>query len=203
MSIVSSKSCTRCSEMKPLTEYYKKAIAKDGLRPDCKICVDGASAKYYAKNREAVDAYRREYLAKNKESVAAVQRAYREKNKEARNAYSREYHEGNKEDRNAYNREYSKNNRAVCNELARRRKARRLENGFEKYTEAEALELYGIDCHLCMEPIDMDAPRGVGIPGWERGLHFDHVIALVNGGPDNLENIRPSHGICNLRKNRY
>jgi hypothetical protein len=187
MSIVSSKSCTRCSEMKPLTDYYKHTRTKDGRQSRCKTCqIITVSEKH----------------AENKEAVSAWHRAYRERNKEARNAYSREYREKNKEALNARSREYAKNNRDKHNEANRRRKARRAGNGFEKYTEVEALELYGIDCHLCMEPIDMDAPRNCRGEGWERGLHFDHVISLSNGGPDNLENIRPSHAVCNLRKNR-
>ena len=187
MSIVSSKSCTLCSEMKPLTEYHKDALTKDGLKSKCKICRLADNAKYFAENRE---------------SVAAVQLAYHEKNKEARNAYQREWREKNKEAASAYNKEYRKNNQDKFAVNARRRRARILGNRFEKYTEAQVLELYGIDCHLCMEPIDMDAPRSTGIPGWERGLHFDHVIALVNGGSDTLDNVKPSHGLCNLRKYR-
>jgi 5-methylcytosine-specific restriction endonuclease McrA len=230
MSIVSSKSCTRCSEMKPLTDYSKDANAKDGHKSVCKICRQTTDKKYreenrearrvsdknyYKNNKEARSAYDKDYANKNKEAILARAKKYREnnkdkiaaykleyyaENKEALSVISREIREKNKEAIAAYKREYQKNNRSRYNGYNRRRKARKLENGFEVYTEAQVLELYGIDCHLCMEPIDMDAPRRVGIPGWERGLHFDHVIAVVNGGPDNLENIRPSHAVCNLRK---
>jgi hypothetical protein len=73
-------------------------------------------------------------------------------------------------------------------------------NHFEPYTEIQVLALYGIDCYLCHEPIDMEAPRKVGVPGWQRGLHMEHVIALANGGCDDLGNVRPAHGLCNLQK---
>jgi 5-methylcytosine-specific restriction endonuclease McrA len=68
------------------------------------------------------------------------------------------------------------------------------------YSIEDVLEKYGTDCHICEEPIDFNAPRKVGIEGWEKGLHLDHFIPLTKGGGDSIENIRPSHGICNIRK---
>lgn len=63
------------------------------------------------------------------------------------------------------------------------------------------IETYGTDCHLCGGAIDLNAPRTPGKPGWEKSLHVDHVIPLSRGGDDTLENVRPSHGKCNIRKN--
>lgn len=63
------------------------------------------------------------------------------------------------------------------------------------------IETYGTDCHLCGGAIDLSAPRTPGKPGWEKSLHVDHVIPLSKGGDDTLENVRPSHGKCNIKKN--
>lgn len=66
------------------------------------------------------------------------------------------------------------------------------------------IETYGTNCHLCGGEVDLLAPRTPGQPGWERSLHVDHVIPLSKGGDDTLENVRPSHGKCNVRKhNRW
>ena len=54
---------------------------------------------------------------------------------------------------------------------------------------------------MCKIEINMNAPRLVGQPGWEQGLHIEHYIDIALGGPDTLENVRPSHAICNLTKN--
>jgi 5-methylcytosine-specific restriction endonuclease McrA len=72
----------------------------------------------------------------------------------------------------------------------------------EAYTVAQLVETYGSLCYLCGEEIDLTAPRKTGTPGWERGLHVDHLVSITEGGPDNLENARPSHGKCNLKKGR-
>ena len=70
----------------------------------------------------------------------------------------------------------------------------------EYYTHKQVLDAYGTDCHLCNTPIDLKASRQCGYPGWENGLHIDHVIPLSKGGDDTLENVRPSHGQCNIIK---
>ena len=71
----------------------------------------------------------------------------------------------------------------------------------EWYSPMQIVELYGEDCHLCNEPIDLDAPRQCGQPGWEKGLQIDHVIPLSKGGHDLIDNLRPAHGYCNNIKN--
>jgi 5-methylcytosine-specific restriction endonuclease McrA len=53
---------------------------------------------------------------------------------------------------------------------------------------------------LCNTAVDLNAPRKSGIPGWEKGLHIDHFIPVSKGGPDTLNNVRPTHGLCNIRK---
>ena len=76
-------------------------------------------------------------------------------------------------------------------------------NTHEPYTVAQVLERHGTDCHICREPVDLTVSGRPGYQsGWERGLQLDHVVALVNGGPDTLDNVLPSHAICNMRKQR-
>lgn len=81
-----------------------------------------------------------------------------------------------------------------------RSRARKMQVPFAYYREQEVLDLYGTDCHICGEPVDLSAPRAVGRPGWEKGLHIDHVHPLAKGGHDTLENVRPAHGQCNIIK---
>jgi len=85
-------------------------------------------------------------------------------------------------------------------ERSRARRAKKLGNDHEPYTLEEVIEVWGTDCYICTLSIDFEAPRQVGQEGWERGLHLDHVIPLVYGGPDNIDNVKPTHGKCNLMK---
>ena len=68
------------------------------------------------------------------------------------------------------------------------------------YSLFEVIFLHGTSCHICKLPIDFSAPRRAFMPGWEYGLQFDHVIPLTKGGSDQIENVKPSHGLCNLSK---
>lgn len=82
-----------------------------------------------------------------------------------------------------------------------RTRARKLGVNYDYYTEEQVLAIYGLDCHICDKPIDLEAPRQCGKDGWEWGLQIDHVFPLSKGGGDTLDNVRPSHGYCNNIKN--
>jgi len=58
----------------------------------------------------------------------------------------------------------------------------------------------GIYAISAKPPIDLSAPRQCGKPGWDNGLHIDHLYPLSKGGSDNLDNVRPAHGRCNVIK---
>ena len=96
---------------------------------------------------------------------------------------------------------YSKENPQKRSMWKRNRRARKLAVDSDKYLESDILHIYGIECHICQETIDLSAPRQVGTTGWEKGLHLDHVIPLAKGGSDTVDNVRPAHGICNVKKN--
>ena len=70
------------------------------------------------------------------------------------------------------------------------------------WTEEEILEKHGAICHICGLDIDLKAPRKIGEQGWELSIHYDHVVPVVEGGPDTAENVRPAHALCNLKKGR-
>ncbi len=200
MESLPAKTCTQCGELKLLTEYSKNSAAKDKLRAACRICDAAARSKYRAENHDEHIAYNLKYYQDNKERERLRKKKWSADNPEYAVVYSKEYHKKNKEAHNAASREYAKNNRDKYNEADRRRRARKLNNGVEVYTELQVLETYGTDCHLCGRPIDLNNSRRVGPVGWETGLHIDHVIPISKGGPDVLDNVRPSHGQCNVSK---
>jgi 5-methylcytosine-specific restriction endonuclease McrA len=81
-----------------------------------------------------------------------------------------------------------------------KRRALKNNNGHTPYTVEGVLERWGTDCHICGEAVDLGAPRSARYKGWELGLNLDHVIPLSLGGEDALENVKPSHGMCNVKK---
>jgi hypothetical protein len=165
--------------------YQKHCLEKTIKCQPCKDAHKVVIKKYYSEYSESIKNNRRIKYSLNKE----LERFKR-----------KEYYSKNSEKEKLRERIYKKNNPHIKRESERRRRAKKFENGFESYKESQVLEIYGGDCHICLKPIDLSAPRQPGLDGWENGLHIDHVLALSRGGPDTLENVRPAHGSCNVKK---
>ena len=114
------------------------------------------------------------------------------------------YRKNTKEEYRAKQLESSRNWKSNHLDSGRRNEAKRralkYSNGHVKYTENQVLELYGENCYICGKDIDMKASRLAGRGEWEYGLNIDHVIAISKGGSDTIENVRPTHVICNIKK---
>lgn len=167
------KTCTKCKASKPANQsyFYADKGQSSGLKPECKECTLAHKKLFYAQNKDRLKQKSKNYRDADPARWKAVKKRYLANNPEA-----------------------ALNDR-------RKRVARKREVEHRPYTAQQVLERYGSNCHLCGDPIDLSAPRWTAIPGYELGLHLDHVIRLSEGGPDTIENIRPAHGICNQIKN--
>lgn len=130
-------------------------------------------------------AYEKSWRDNNPDKVAAKRKAWKQNNPEKVSEYMKQY--------------FSENQEMVRN-AARKRRALKLQNGHEPYSEKDVLEMYGDNCHICGVQVDLEAPRSTQREGWQNGLHIDHLVPLSRGGSDSLENVRPAHGKCNLKK---
>ena len=182
------KTCRKCGQDKPFDDYYK-GPGTFGLRSQCKLCINKANNLARQSNP---DKYRQQNLN------------YYYQNKDALNQYRRakwpEVYEQTKEHRAAQRSQHRKDYPEKDRAFARKRRAKKRANGWEKYTEAQVLQLHGAVCHICNAEIDLTLDRRIGKEGWEMSLHIDHVIPISKGGPDTLANVKPSHGKCNLKK---
>jgi 5-methylcytosine-specific restriction endonuclease McrA len=142
-------------------------------------------------------------------TYSGYQRHYRLKEpacepcKTSASAYSMKRYYANREVFLEKMRQHRKGNpkrRAAKNRQKARRRARLKGNRTEPYTLEQVLELYGTICYLCNEEIDMKASRQCGELGWEKGLHLDHVIDIQHGGADAIDNVKPTHALCNISK---
>jgi len=68
------------------------------------------------------------------------------------------------------------------------------------YTRNQIIKRDGTDCYICNTPLDFNAATHQGQPGWELYPHIEHVIPLVLGGDDTLENVKLAHAKCNIEK---
>lgn len=58
--------------------------------------------------------------------------------------------------------------------------------------KAAVLDRWGATCWLCGRAINLDA--ATQSPG---SFTLDHVVPRSHGGGNNLDNLRPSHRLCN------
>ena len=180
-----TKPCSKCKEIKPLTSFHVKKTAKTGRSSQCVDCIKlHVRAKYW----------------KDPEHHRAIARKSAQKNVEKVKARQKEYWAARPGENYLRVKEWRKTNQPARNREASRRRALIRNNGVLYYTEAQVIETYGTCCHLCKMEIDFSAPRSCGKDGWEMAFHVDHVIPIAQGGPDTLENVRPSHARCNLDK---
>ena len=138
-------------------------------------------------------------------NTAEYQKAYYWANRERVLEISRKagakYRAANKEKIAQHQRIYKQNNKEAMAIIEAKRRTLKMELKHEKYLLEDIISKWGTNCHLCDQPIDLNAERRVGRNGWEMGLHLDHAISLSNGGSDTIDNVKPSHGACNIKKN--
>jgi 5-methylcytosine-specific restriction endonuclease McrA len=198
-----TKQCRLCSEVKSVDEFSKDRAKKDGLRGLCKSCDRAKSSKWAKENPEKSRARSRKsqssYRKRNPEKTKEDNKKFRESNPD----YQKNWQSNNRDKQKEYAKSHYYSSGKEKN-LSRNRKRRAILANCESepYSIEDVLKEYGDVCYLCKEKIDLDAPRWTKHDGWERGLHIEHVEDLALGGADTLKNVRPSHGICNLKKSK-
>jgi hypothetical protein len=76
------KTCSKCRESKPVSEFYARAAARDGLLSRCKGCMRSASAEWKRKNPERVAAYNKQKWDADPDGARNRIQAWRDANPE-------------------------------------------------------------------------------------------------------------------------
>tara|TARA_R110000868_G_scaffold119430_4_gene316293 strand:+ start:73 stop:582 length:510 start_codon:yes stop_codon:yes gene_type:complete len=161
----------QCTQCKEIKPYLEfHKIKNNKISAQCKKCVNARNKKY---------------ALKNSKKIKELKKKYRQKNIKKLDENLKLWHKNNPEKRTQYN---------------HKRRVSQLGNGYSFYTIKDVLNTYGTKCHICKQEINLKAKRKSGQIGWEFSLHIDHLVAIANGGSDTLQNVRPSHGKCNLEK---
>lgn len=65
------KQCSKCGEIKPRQDYYKRKEGWDGLRPDCKLCYKQLIRKWQKQTNyksKPISGYHKKYFAKKRKT---------------------------------------------------------------------------------------------------------------------------------------
>lgn len=197
-----SKTCTKCKQIYPATPefYHRHKGSSDGLAQRCKACRIEDNSAYKAANPEKYRQSNKDYHNKNRQTRNAIRAARYWQDVELSRQKNRDKYPVTAEQQKENSRNWRKNNPEKRREQERRRRAQERNVIHEPYSNQDILDRWGTDCHYCNLPIDLEANRQPGAKGWQKSLHLDHVIPIKHGGPDTVENVKPAHGLCNLRK---
>lgn len=90
------KRCSKCKEVKPMTEQYFGKLSKssDGFKYSCKEC---RRKTEYEPNREYLITKQKQWYSKNKKTFAITTSEYKKKNREWYREYDKRYYQENKD----------------------------------------------------------------------------------------------------------
>ena len=114
------KKCSKCGEIKALSEFNKHNEGAGGLRPDCKECQRIYRKKYRAANREKLKLSDRAYALANPEKVNEIKRRWATNNPDKIKETGRKHREANPEKIKARHRKYSQENAVKINAYIRK-----------------------------------------------------------------------------------
>ena len=100
-----TKTCTKCKEVKLLTEFHEHKASKCGYRPTCKLC----RKVYYSANRDHIIEYSKTYKQNNPDKNYEHCKVYRLRHKIADNKRKRKWEQNHPE----YMREKGRKRRAL------------------------------------------------------------------------------------------
>lgn len=194
-------------------KYYDKEYCREYYQKN-KIAILKKHQAYKEKNKDKIKAYNQKYRKENKEKIKEQEKQYKRKKKGKIKLYLKKYYKRNKhiikkreqkynqehkEERQRYHSKYDKKYKSEhpeeCKINNHKRRARVKGNG-DSYTMEEITQLRKETKGICK--------------GWKRKPHYvgdenlevEHIIAIANGGTNEIENIQLMCQNCNRRKGK-
>lgn len=204
------KKCTKCGEIKPLSEFNRNKSKSGGYNTECKACCVEYRKAYRAANREKLRAADAAYYEKNKARISANVEAYRKENADrlrravakyrvenaaAIDAYQAEYRvrykNENREKYLASKRAWELANPEIRKLNAHSRRVRIKSSGRpSKNIISVLLKSQEGRCACCGADLSIT------------GYHIDHIMPIALGGDNTDDNLQLLTPACNLRKGK-
>jgi len=196
------KRCHVCKETKSVYEFYRDASSPDGHVYQCKSCRktyrQSTAAKqketyreYWKRNQDAINEEHRRWYRENIEAQRARGREKERRFRTNRIEYHRRWRAENGDKCRAYEKAYARRHPERLHALRAARRAAKLSPGsnFSSSEWALLCETYRRTCLMCgrQEP--------------DVQLTADHVVPLIHGGGNGIDNIQPLCRSCNSSKN--
>ena len=151
-----TKACTKCGEVKPLTEFHKCKYQK--RKAACKVCTREKQRNYYTANQAEQIERTRQWRKLNPEKVREQCRKQYARNPDTVKARVRRWASENRGKALAARREWRKKNAGRLNEQTRERYVRNPEKKLEKRQRHKQTDYYIVDS--CFKGL----PPGAQVP---------------------------------------
>jgi len=115
MSAEDLKTCSKCKEEKPRSEFNKSKANLDGLKYRCREC----GKQYYKDNPEKIKQQRKRYYKDNAEKIKQHKKQYYKDNPEKFKQYKKQYYKDNAEKIKQQRKRYYKDNAEKCKQQRR------------------------------------------------------------------------------------
>jgi len=176
-----SRVCTKCNQLKPLTEFHKATKELLGVMAQCKSCRKAYAAAYNLANQDQVNARNKTYAALNKERVRKISSDWQKLNPSRAKEAQARYRLRHKEELKARRKLRLEYNRNAWN----KRKVQKASNGVFAISKPELAKLYAQPCFYC---------------GAIGQIEMDHVIPIKRGGAHSIGNLVAACMPCNRSK---
>lgn len=171
-----NKTCTICSAIKNIDQFYKHNIGLYGVASWCKECSTARARKKYQENREREIERSKKYNKNNPERLAANMRKCRERRPEHFKEYARRHTE---ENRDQYRIRWSRKNKV------RKAAADKTKDKLTLKQWREIKKAQNNKCYYCNVSCD---------------LELEHVMPLSKGGEHSRKNVVGACQKCNAKK---
>jgi hypothetical protein len=189
------KTCNKCGEEKPFTDFSKRKDTRDGLNYKCKACDSAYQAQRYLQNPDAIKANAKKWADANPERKRGNHAKWRDENRqvllekmrrwwrdnlEVQRRRQAEWRAANKEHIAIKNRQWREANPGKDLALSRKKKAAKIQRTPQWadnakitaiYEEAAARRLAGEDVH-----VDHEVPLQGALVS---GLHVHNNLRII------------------------
>lgn len=184
---VTEKTCTKCDRLLPIEQFHSNKNTQDGHVYWCKDCMGAHVGTWYDNNRERANKKSMEAYFLNRQSRSIQKKKYYKTKSAYFLGLGKTWQRENKDKVSAANKRWRDSNPEKTlihrrNRIARLYKA----EGTHTAEQFQALiDYYGDKCLCC---------------GEQKPLTADHVVALANGGTNDIGNMQPLCASCNYSK---
>ena len=201
------KTCTKCKQEKPLSEFARDKYKKSGFVSQCKECINQRSkdirrrerklfSQLSAEQQEAKKTRNRARYQKNKEQLLANNKKWAKENPDKRKEIDRRYRANNREKNRQRMMEYRVKNPNIRKDWAIRNPDKQ-----KLLDQAHSVKRRAVKKHLVTKQEIQDLYKKPCVYcGNKSKIQIDHIIPVSRGGEHRIGNLVSACAACNLDK---